>query len=331
MVPASKRLEFVPLHETFGAECRGVNFKDDLSQDAFAQVKHGLEKYGVLVFRKSGMSDDQLAALAYRFGEVDVPRTPSVRLQCKEVSDASNINKDGTVVQEGELQYYIGKATAMFHVDNSYDPRRVRYTMIKAAELPPPGTGGATEFADTRTAYDDLDDATKELIQGKIAAHSIFQSRRAAVPDYKTFKAIDPMKYPMGRHYVSQKHAESGRMNLYLAYHIHHIEDMEPEASSALVTKLLTHATQKKYVLELAYKDVGDVAIWDNTAVMHRAGPGSYFGKYRRDMRRCTVFDSSEAAYGFNDKKQARMDAMKIIREVHSRVEGKDAEGVDWD
>ncbi len=103
MVPASKRLEFVPLHETFGAECRGVNFKDDLSQDAFAQVKHGLEKYGVLVFRKSGMSDDQLAALAYRFGEVDVPRTPSVRLQCKEVSDASNINKDGTVVQEGEL------------------------------------------------------------------------------------------------------------------------------------------------------------------------------------------------------------------------------------
>ncbi len=120
-------------------------------------------------------------------------------------------------------------------------------------------------------------------------------------------------------------------MNLYIANHLHHLEEEvdddnqepdfvaktgtdkpvklrrlpEPE-STALIETLLAHATQPKYLLSVDWRDPGDVVCWDNTAVLHRAGPGTFTGKYKRDMRRTTVHDDSDFAWGLNDKTTAR-------------------------
>jgi len=59
--------------------------------------------------------------------------------------------------------------------------------------------------------------------------------------------------------------------------------------------------------LSVDWRDPGDVVCWDNTAVMHRAGPGTFAGKYKRDMRRTTVHDGSSSAWGLNDKTTVRM------------------------
>lgn len=56
--------------------------------------------------------------------------------------------------------------------------------MLLAHELPPPGTGGDTEFADTRTAYDDLDEETKKKIGEYVLWHSQHHSRRRASPGH---------------------------------------------------------------------------------------------------------------------------------------------------
>ena len=42
--------------------------------------------------------------------------------------------------------------------------------------------GGNTEFADTRTAYDELDEGTKREIEDWIVCNSQLQCRRAANP-----------------------------------------------------------------------------------------------------------------------------------------------------
>ena len=39
---------------------------------------------------------------------------------------------------------------------------------------------------------------------------------------------------------------------------------------------------------------------WGSTCVMHRAGKGTFAGKYKRDLRRTTVHDSSSQAWGLN-------------------------------
>lgn len=75
---------------------------------------------------------------------------------------------------------------------------------------------------------------------------------------------------------------------------------MEPEAGTALLQELRDHVEKPKYRATMEWKQEGDMIIWDNTSVMHRATGGSYEGKFRRDMRRTTVKDMSSTRYGLN-------------------------------
>lgn len=165
--------------------------------------------------------------------------------------------------------------------------------------LPPKGNGGGIAVADTRTAFDELDSTLKKELLDKnyIAAHSILHSKKQSAPEF--YADYDPTAYPMGRHQLVQKHEASGRMNIYCASHIHHIEDCDH--SQELFDTLFKHCTQDKYVVEMDWDEPGDLLIWDNTCTMHRAVGGEFERKYLRDMRRVTVHDSSSTAWGLND------------------------------
>ena len=194
----------------------------------------------------------------------------------------------------------------LFHVDSSFNPRRAGYSLLLAHELPPPGNGGHTAFADTRTAFEDLGDELKqELVeQDYIVHHSLLHSRKLASPEY--FTHINPEDHPMNRHRLTQIHEPSGRMNLYIAAHAHHIEGIDPDRSRALLDKLYEHAKQPQYLLEIEWEGTGDLVMWDNTCTMHRAVEGTFEGRYRRDMRRATVHDGSSQAWGLNEHNDQR-------------------------
>lgn len=217
-----------------------------------------------------------------------------------------NIEADGSIVDPKSPRAQAGLGNALFHVDSSFNPRRAGYSLLLAHDLPPKGTGGSTEFCDTRAAWDGLDEDMKaELIEKDyVACHSILHSKKLAAPEH--FANIEPADYPMGRHKLVQKHEASGRMNLYLAMHIHHIENLAPEASKALFEKLFDHATQEKYRVVVEWEDVGDMVVWDNTCTMHRAMGGEFAYRYRRDMRRATVHDGSSQAWGLNERTDVR-------------------------
>lgn len=185
---------------------------------------------------------------------------------------------------------------------------------MRAHELPPPGHGGNTEFADTRTAFDELPPELKTQLTENdyIGANSLWHSRKKACPESAYLMGMDPEAYPFGRHRIVQLHEPSGRTNLYIANHLHRLEYPDgtrvPEPDSTLlIEKLLTHATQEKYVFSVEWREEGDLVCWDNTAVMHRAGEGTFMGRYKRDMRRTTVHDGSSTAWGLNDKSSKRM------------------------
>jgi alpha-ketoglutarate-dependent 2,4-dichlorophenoxyacetate dioxygenase len=171
--------------------------------------------------------------------------------------------------------------------------------------------GGETEFVDSRTAWDELaPDLKKELLERDlVGAHTLLHSRKLGSPDF--FADIVPESEPMMRHKIVQTHEPSGRTNLYLSTHCHHLEtsDCVPlpaDESAALFKRLLDHVTQPKYVMSIDWLNEGDMMAWDNTCVMHRATGGSYEGKYVRDVRRTTVHDDSSTAWGLNAGQEAR-------------------------
>ncbi|CAG8961598.1 hypothetical protein HYFRA_00006133 [Hymenoscyphus fraxineus] len=181
-------------------------------------------------------------------------------------------------------------------------------------------TGGNTDFADTRTAYDELPKYTKEklLKEDYVVAHSLHHSRKIAVPEF--FKDLDPRSIKMSKHKLLQVHEPSGRMNLYIASHAHHIEGLPEEQSDSLLGELMVHCTQGKYTFSVQWRQAGDLIIWDNTCCMHRSG--TFEGGYVRDMRRTTVHDGSSMAWGMNRegerKQRFTVDRMGMMPERDS-------------
>ena len=67
------------------------------------------------------------------------------------------------------------KGNEGWHTDSTYMPLAAKAGMLMALVVPP--EGGETEFADMRAAYDELDDATKEQLEGLSAYHSLYHSQ----------------------------------------------------------------------------------------------------------------------------------------------------------
>lgn len=105
----------------------------------------------------------------------------------------------------------------------------------------------------------------------------------------------------MARHRILQRHEPSGRWNLYVGAHLHHLEGLPAAESAALIARLNAHVCRPRHVVSVGWDSATDLVVWDNTCVLHRAAGGTFGGKLKRDMRRTTVHDDSSTAWGENE------------------------------
>ena len=89
-------------------------------------------------------------------------------------------------------------------------------------------------------------------------------------------------------HPVVRTHPVTGRKCLYVneGYTRRILGLAEPEAE-ALLNQLLEHATQERFIYRHSW-EVGDILVWDNCAVQHKA-TFDYGPDMRRLMQRCVV------------------------------------------
>jgi alpha-ketoglutarate-dependent 2,4-dichlorophenoxyacetate dioxygenase len=314
MLSAMSNLDLQPLHQSFAVEIKGLDLSRPPSDEIFNEIRDALHEYGVVVIRNANFPDDKAQIdFSARFGEVETSkwRNPHMRsLPYPEIFDISNLDeKDQVVTDSNEKRITAIRGNALWHADGSFNPRRTYVSLLRAVELPPVEMGGHTEYADARQAYADLPEETKAKIKDMVAVHSFVHNRKTANPDSTLFKDVEVMDQPLARHKLVPVHEPSGRDMLYVTSYAHHIDGMDVEEGKTLIRELQAHAVQKKYVFEHHWENNGDIAIWDNTAVLHRATSGLYEGKYRRDMRRTCVMDSSSDAYGLNDPDAAKNQA----------------------
>lgn len=297
-----------PVHPTFGAEIEVPDWNNgNVDDETVEEIRRAGNKYGFVIFRNTGLDDKGHVDFSFKLGDLDnirrfVTGDRKLRYAYYELFDAGNITDDGTVLDPDSTRAHHNKGNGIFHVDSSYNFRRASFSLLRAVELPPSGTGGHTEFADSRTAFAELSAALKKdlVANDYVACHSLAQSRKLGSPEF--FADLDPTKMPMARHRLTQIHEGSGRATLYAGAHLHHIEGMSREDSDRLRDTLKEHMTQDKYRYTFEWEQPGDMVMWDNRSTMHRAMGGSFAGKYRRDLRRTTVHDDSAGAWGLNSR-----------------------------
>jgi taurine dioxygenase len=259
-------LQFKPLSLGFGTEASGIDLSRPLSDAEFAELERALYAHQVLVFRGQSLAAQQYVSFARRFG----PPEPHVMDQFHhpefpDILVLSNVRKDGRPIGLADGGSY-------YHTDYSYLEIPARATTLYSIQVPK--VGGDTLFANQYAAYDDLPEAMKNELEGKIALHE-HCNRDSRDPEARTttLELNDRQKAKLSRvkHPIVRRHPHTGRKALYgVSASSVAVEGMTEKAGLKLLDDLKEHATQRKYVFSLTY-GMGDVVIWDNASLLHSA------------------------------------------------------------
>jgi alpha-ketoglutarate-dependent 2,4-dichlorophenoxyacetate dioxygenase len=104
-------------------------------------------------------------------------------------------------------------------------------------------------------------------------------------------------KKPGSFHTLVQDHP-SGRKTMYVSSHAEYVVGQPKDEGLELIAELICHATQPKYFWACKWQGPGDMVMWDNRSVMHKATEFAGSDRVVRDMRRTSVLDDTANAYG---------------------------------
>jgi len=275
-----------PIHPTLGAEVRGVDLTCTVPPELFAEIEAAFNRHGILVFPEQPVTDKQQLAFSRLFGPLEVnPNYAGAKMRLRpDIADISNLDAEGRVLARDDSRNLFNLGNQLWHTDSSFKRIPAKCSLLSARELP--SSGGETEFADMRAAWDALPEARKRELECLVVEHSIFRSRsQIGFGDFndEIHRELPPVPQALVRH-----HPASCRTSLYLASHASHIIGWPVEKGRALIEELIAFATQPQFVYQHRWR-LGDLVMWDNRCTMHRGRP--YDDTQRRVLHRTTVAD----------------------------------------
>lgn len=261
------------LTPTVGALVHGVD-RDALIEDPDLAdwTLRALDAHGVLVFKEIHVDDETQVAFSRRLGHVEVVGQ----------GDPPEIFRVTLDPAKNRAAAYL-RGTFDWHIDGMTDEVPIMATILSAHQVA--DSGGETEFASTYAAYEHLDPEEQRHFEQLRVVHTIAASQRNAVPHPTPEQAAAWASRPAKVHPLVWRH-RSGRKSLVLGATASHVEGMEPDAGRRFLDDLLTRVTAPDRVYRHVWS-VGDLVIWDNRGVLHRACP--YDEHSPRDMHRTTL------------------------------------------
>jgi taurine dioxygenase len=281
-----------------GAEISGVDLSQPLDGDTFAQVAQAFFDNEVAFFRNQKLTPEQHIAFTRRFGALEEHVRKESRLgQHPEVLVISNILRDdGTPIGSQD-------AGRFWHSDLSYKKEPSMLSALYAIEVPSKDGRalGDTWFASTTAAYAALPDEMKHKLEGMKNVHSYMayraKNRQAqqeeqarggrVVVEYELsdqqIRSVPDVEVP-----VVRTHPVTKRKGLFVnEAHTSRLCGVSDAESETLLSQLYAHITQPEFLYCHQWQP-GDLLMWDNAAVQHKA-TFDYDLPLRRLMYRTTV------------------------------------------
>jgi len=247
-----------------------------LSGDLADEINALLEARGVLVFPSVNFSDAEQLQFTALLGGV-----------AKEIrgEEIFKVTLDEGV--NDKVAEYL-KGSLYWHIDGTMNAVPIRASMLTAKVLSP--EGGDTDFANTATAYEDLDAETKAKIADLRVVHSLWRSQLYHTPEPSMAQLEDWQAKGEAELPLVCTH-KSGRRSLVLGNTAHYVKGVDPKESYRILHGLRNFATSAPYNYTHKWT-VGDTVMWDNRSSLHRATP--YDPASGRMMHR-TILPGSEA------------------------------------
>jgi taurine dioxygenase len=258
-------LQIRPLGAHAGTEVIGVDVKR-LDDDGFRPIYAAWLEYGVLVVREQRLEIEDFLRYSRRFGRVVPHPSKSTRHPEHPEITLLGVNKFSP---DGKLNQAIyRRGAAGWHTDGAYDEVPFKATQLYALAVP--SSGGDTHFASMYLAYEALPARLKLLLEGRKGAFT-YGGREAA----QALLNEEDRNRPPAFHPLLRVHAESGRKSLYFdPGKILYIEGLKPRQSDEAIDELTERMIQPEAQYSHRWR-VGDIVIWDNRCMVHKAA-GDY-------------------------------------------------------
>ena len=266
-----------------GVEIEGLDLRSEIADDAFAMLRRTIVEEGLVLFRGQPLEPEAQIALGKRFGPIeqlvvgDEDEEPSmVRI--------SNVDEEGRVRPNDSHFMRLITINEGWHTDSSFREIPASFSVFSCVVAPE--EGGDTMWASLQRPFEALDDATRRRLVGRSGIHDYAAAYRARGNDEGGIVGFDsdPLRHPLVR-----AHPETGQPGLYLTEHMSEIEGLSKEEGAALCAKLLARVTAGDNTYRHHWS-VGDVAIWDNRSMLHRAQ--GFDERYPRVMHHVRVAGS---------------------------------------
>jgi taurine dioxygenase len=281
-----------------GAEIAGVDLSRPMDDSTFAQISNAFFDNEVMVLRNQKITPEQQIAFTRRFGVLEQHVRKEHRLEgYPEILIVSNVlNGQGKAIG-------VEDAGRFWHSDLSYKQVPSLLSALYAIEVPVKnGTVlGNTSFASTTAAYDALPDDMKRKLGALKNVHSYVYYRGKNIQAQKEEQARGDRvvqehvltdehlkQVPDADMPIVRTHPVTGRKGLFInEAHTSHIAGLSKAEGDALLKEICAHIIKPEFQYEHHWR-AGDLLMWDNVAVQHKAN-FNYRLPLRRVMYRTTV------------------------------------------
>jgi taurine dioxygenase len=272
-------LDIRPLSATIGAEIRGIDAKEPLTDSTVELLRDALLHYKVIFLPGQHLAPAEHLAFAQHFGEPTPahPVIPGID-GYPEVFEIDYSKFTQLYETYGDVAEYDGLS---WHTDVTFVERPPLGSILNAVVIPP--AGGDTMFSDQIASYDDLSQPFKDLLDPLVAVHDGRERFRGALEkregggewEGSVFSELVPVEHP-----VIRRHPESGAKSIFVnPGFTSHIKDIPRSESDAILQFLYAHTTKPKYTVRYHWSR-GDLGFWDNRATQHSV-VGDFTGQHR--------------------------------------------------
>ncbi|MDE2755641.1 MAG: TauD/TfdA family dioxygenase [Acidobacteriota bacterium] len=275
---------FRKLHPLIGAEVSGVDLARTLDRATVEAIRNAWSRYGVLLFRRQPITDEQQVAFSRHFGSLEIfPQAANRSRAVPEIFRVTNVGDDNRIRPVDSPGGRYSTLICVWHTDSSYRRVPSKGAVLHAIEVV--SKGGDTLFANMCHAYRQLPAELKSRIAGLRARHSFQYSRQLRqLPPMDPAEAaqVPPVDHPLVRR------LRDGRLSLYVsATYMERILGLSEVESGKLIDELMDWATQDTFVYRHRWHP-HDILMWDNRWCIHVVIPFDH-GAERRVMHRTTI------------------------------------------
>lgn len=278
-VTTETRIEVVPLARHIGAEIRGIDLRHKPDAETVAAIYRAWLDHLVIVFPGQSLSQEDLIRVTGYFGEIAALSRPAKYFPKGYSRLLPGIMLISNIRENGEPIGALPDGEMMFHHDMIHAPVPSKATLLYSVEIP--SSGGNTLFASGYAAYDTLDPAIRDRLEGRRALHH-YNYGSTQKGDGRGTEAFAECVHP-----VFRTHEETRRKAVYVNRLMTvKVEDMAQDESDRLLGAVFDHAERREFVYAHAWR-VGDLLLWDNRCSSHART--DFPSAERRLMLRTTV------------------------------------------